>query len=216
MPLSSFKGEPPPRISAGLDFFDDLLGGGFVEGTLTFLGADPGFGKSRLMLLASSGIPVLYDAVEEAGQRIAERCEELDVDHSKISLWENDSLEALEAHLHDVGRAYCFCVLDSFSAMVRKSGEDEVEAAEALAEIARRTGMPILAIAHVTKDGNLRGNLAVEHAGDCTIMGWLDRERGVRCFETIKNRFGPVPVYHEAVLEREGFEVYQEEDEDDG
>lgn len=69
------------RINSGFDELDRVLGGGFVNGSLTLIGGEPGIGKSTLILQICNNIKVdgkvLYISGEESAEQIKIRADRL-------------------------------------------------------------------------------------------------------------------------------------------
>jgi len=189
------------RTSTGLSEFDRVLGGGLVPGGVVLLGGEPGVGKSTLLLqsasaLAESGRRVLYASGEESpaqlrlrGARLAVRSANLlvlaetDVDaiadaarHSQIDVLLVDSIQAVRC---------------SELTSVPGSVGQVRETAARLVALAKSTGLPVVLVGHVTKDGAIAGPRTLEHVVDTVIQFEGDRHHAHRILRALKNRFGP-------------------------
>ncbi len=81
----------PERMATGIAEFDRALGGGFVEGSATLIGGDPGIGKSTLLLQAAAkmalrGLAVAYVSGEEAADQVRLRARRLGLGNAPVQL----------------------------------------------------------------------------------------------------------------------------------
>src|SRR5258708_26009592 len=63
--------------------------------------------------------------------------------------------------------------------------------AQALVELAKRRGIAVLLVGHVTKDGAIAGPRVLEHMVDTVLYFEGERGHQFRILRTVKNRFGP-------------------------
>lgn len=188
-----------PR-SSGLPELDRVLGGGFVAGSVTLLGGEPGVGKSTLALQvarswAGDGTPVLYVSGEESAAQVQGRAARLGA--VPPSLWvlaeaDRASIEAAVAQL-----APALVVVDSVQTLIDPdlaSAAGSVvqvrEGAHRLVQVAKRSGAVLLFVGHVTKDGSLAGPRALEHVVDTVLAFDGDRRHALRLLRAVKHRFG--------------------------
>jgi len=188
------------RCTIGISELDRVLGGGFVPGSLTLLGGDPGIGKSTLMLqisssIAHSGRSVLYVNGEESAYQVKMRAERLGVDSAGIDVLSSTDLASILACARKQKPA--FMVIDSIQtiyknemssapgsvAQVRECGGD-------LMRFAKEMGIMIVIIGHVTKIGSIAGPKTLEHMVDTVLYFEGDRSEQYRIIRAIKNRFG--------------------------
>ncbi len=177
-----------------------MLGGGLVPGSLVLLGGSPGIGKSTLTgmalaNLAASGAKTLYVSGEESAAQVRLRAERLGEAALRVPALAETSLERVLAALEAERPAAC--VIDSIQTMhsAEMSGAPGSvgqvrEAATALAEVAKRAGIALLLVGHVTKEGSLAGPRVLEHLVDCVLQFEGERERTYRTLRALKNRFG--------------------------
>jgi DNA repair protein RadA/Sms len=208
---SSTRAEPRPypevaateltRTSTGLPEFDRVLGGGLVPGAVVLVGGEPGVGKSTLLLqsasaLAESGCTVLYVTGEESPAQLKLRGERLSVRSDRLLvLAETDVDAAIEA----ARRARAGVVLvDSIQAVrcaelssVPGSVGQVREAAARFVGLAKASGVPVVLVGHVTKDGSIAGPRTLEHVVDTVVQFEGDRHHAHRILRAQKNRFGP-------------------------
>lgn len=189
------------RCSTGLVELDRVLGGGLVAGGVVLVGGDPGIGKSTLLLqvadrLSRGGRPSLYVTGEESAYQVRLRAERLGVEAPDLYLLAETALERILAHAE--GLAPSVLVVDSIQ-MVGTSGLPSApgtvgqvrECAALLVGFAKRTGVPVVLIGHVTKDGSIAGPRVLEHVVDCVLYFEGERYSAYRLLRTVKNRFGP-------------------------
>ncbi|MDR0816033.1 MAG: DNA repair protein RadA [Desulfovibrio sp.] len=186
---------------SGLAALDRVLGKGLVPGAGILVGGEPGIGKSTLLLqvaglVAEQARPVLYATGEESLPQIKARAERLGLLDPHLTALATtrveDVLNALAA-----GR-YALLVLDSVQTMTSLEAEglpgnvSQVRAvATMLLETCRRTGVTLILVGHVTKDGVLAGPRLLEHAVDTVVSLEGDRRHTFRLLRVFKNRFGP-------------------------
>jgi DNA repair protein RadA/Sms len=192
---------PPARLIAGIGEFDRVLGGGLVAGSASLVGGDPGIGKSTLLLQAAAahaarGRSVLYISGEEAAAQIRLRAGRLGLGAAPVMLAAatdlGDILATLEAERPDVA------VIDSIQTMWMAGLESapgsvaQVRAvAHELVGLAKRRGMAVILVGHVTKEGQIAGPRLVEHMVDTVLYFEGERGHPFRLLRSVKNRFGP-------------------------
>lgn len=192
---------PLPRAKSGIDEFDRALGGGLVPASAILVGGDPGIGKSTLLLQASAsfarnGLKSIYISGEEAPSQIRMRAQRLGLSDAPVKLAAEtnlrDILTTLDAERPDVA------IIDSIQTM----WADHVEsapgsvsqvraAAHELTNFAKRRGISIILVGHVTKDGQIAGPRVIEHMVDTVLYFEGERGHQFRILRAVKNRFGP-------------------------
>ena len=194
------------RLSTGIAVVDELLGGGIVPGSLILLAGEPGIGKSTIVMqMAIAAAGVLYISGEESAEQVGLRLQRLDAQKkSDVQFVGTTDFEqvAIAIRTHPPTLA----IVDSVQTMRHPDVASEPgnvaqirAVANGLMELANQTGVPIIVIGHVTKDGSVAGPKTLEHLVDVVISlegERSDRLRFLRCF---KNRFGPTDEV--AVLE---------------
>ncbi len=188
------------RLSTGIGELDRVLGGGLVPGSLVLLGGSPGIGKSTLtnMVLGhlqQSGHRTLYVSGEESAEQVRLRAERLSGAALQVPvLAETDLDTILETIAAEAPQA---CVIDS----VQTLGAAELsgapgsvgqvrEVAARIMALAKASGVAVILVGHVTKDGALAGPRVLEHLVDCVLQFEGERERPYRELRALKNRFG--------------------------
>ncbi|MDD2315883.1 MAG: DNA repair protein RadA, partial [Desulfobacterales bacterium] len=187
-------------LETGIIEFDRVLGGGLVPGTLVLIGGDPGIGKSTLMLqalfgLSRAGRKALYVSGEESVRQLCMRSQRLSAgaaDLLVVSEIEVDAILAMAERLHpDV------LVVDSIQTLYSPeiasapgSVSQVRESTLRLMLAAKKTGMCVLLVGHVTKDGAIAGPRLLEHMVDTVLYFEGDRNHVFRILRAVKNRFG--------------------------
>ncbi|MHA4870766.1 DNA repair protein RadA [Duganella sp. PWIR1] len=190
-----------PRFGTGIEEFDRVLGGGLVGGGVVLIGGDPGIGKSTLLLQALANIShmkkVLYVSGEESGAQIALRAKRLAIDARDLKLQAEIQLEKILATLADLKPEVA--VIDSIQTVYSdalSSAPGSVaqvrECAAQLTRAAKQTGVTIILVGHVTKEGALAGPRVLEHIVDTVLYFEGDNHSSFRLVRAIKNRFGAV------------------------
>jgi DNA repair protein RadA/Sms len=199
--LSDVEAREEARVPTGVEEFDRVLGGGLVPGAVVLLGGDPGIGKSTLLLQALSAIgasrKVLYVTGEESPQQVALRAKRIGADARGVQVLPEINLEkiqsALAAEKPDVA------VIDSIQTLYSgqlQSAPGSVaqvrECAAQLTRIAKNTGVTIVLVGHVTKEGALAGPRVLEHMVDTVLYFEGDTHSSFRLIRAFKNRYGAV------------------------
>lgn len=199
MPLASVKVSEVQRTSTANGELDRVLGGGIVPGALILIGGEPGIGKSTLVLQMALSLPnqkVLYVSGEESAQQIklrAERIKTVTTDNCMVV--SDTSLDRLPSHIENCKPDVV--VIDSIQTMETErvdslpgSISQIKECTAVLMRIAKESGLPIILIGHINKDGQLAGPKVLEHMVDVVLQFEGDRNHMYRILRSIKNRFG--------------------------
>ena len=199
--LADIEAIDVPRFGTGIEEFDRVLGGGLVAGGVVLIGGDPGIGKSTLLLQALANMSraksVLYVSGEESGAQIALRAKRLAVDARDLKLQAEIQLEkilnTLAEHKPEVA------VIDSIQTVYSdalSSAPGSVaqvrECAAQLTRVAKQSGITVIMVGHVTKEGALAGPRVLEHIVDTVLYFEGDTHSSFRLVRAIKNRFGAV------------------------
>ncbi len=199
--LAEVKTGEEPRIATGIPELDRVLGGGLVPAGVVLLGGDPGIGKSTLLLQALAQLSgqhrTLYVSGEESVQQTALRARRLNVSTREVRLLAEIQLEKIEAALAHEKPAVA--VIDSIQTLYSdalQSAPGSVaqvrECAAQLTRHAKRSGVSLILVGHVTKEGALAGPRVLEHIVDTVLYFEGDTHSASRLIRAIKNRFGAV------------------------
>lgn len=188
------------RVPVPMEEFNRVLGGGLVPGSLVLLGGEPGIGKSTLVIevaaaLARSSSKVLYVSGEESARQIKMRADRLGLNAPDLFLLTETNLEHIFDHINRL--APQLVVIDS----IQTTFVDEVSAlpglvsqvracAVRLQSLAKSSGVSVLMIGHVTKDGSIAGPRVLEHIVDTVLYLEGDPFQQYRLLRSVKNRFG--------------------------
>ncbi|MDY3247642.1 MAG: DNA repair protein RadA [Prevotella sp.] len=190
-----------PRIDTHDTELNRVLGGGLVPGSIVLLGGEPGIGKSTLTLqtiLHMPDINILYVSGEESQHQIKMRAERIGggqctMDH--ITLLCETSLENIFACIKEVKPQ--LVIIDSIQTISTEDAESSPgsvtqirECASSLLRFAKTSGIPVILIGHITKEGSLAGPKTLEHIVDAVIQFEGDQHYMYRILRGIKNRFG--------------------------
>ncbi len=199
--LSEVAAREETRLATGVAEFDRVLGGGLVAGAVVLIGGDPGIGKSTLMLQAlctmGANHKVLYVSGEESAQQIALRARRLALDAAALHQIAEINLEKILSLLQAEKPAVA--VIDSIQTLyseVLQSAPGSVaqvrECAAQLTRLAKSSGITVILVGHVTKEGALAGPRVLEHIVDTVLYFEGDTHSSFRLIRAFKNRFGAV------------------------
>lgn len=197
--LSDISATDDPRIDMQDQELNRVLGGGLVPGSIVLLGGEPGIGKSTLTLQTMLRLRqrVLYVSGEESAHQLKMRAERLlgtEKSENFLLLCENQ-LETIFEHIKEVQPQ--LVVIDSIQTIMTEDVESSAgsiaqvrECAAALLRFAKSSGVPVILIGHITKEGTLAGPKILEHIVDTVIQFEGDQHHMYRILRAIKNRFG--------------------------
>ena len=203
IPISDLATEeaPPPRASSGIGELDRVLGGGLVPASAILVGGDPGIGKSTLLLQAAAsfartGLKCLYISGEEAAAQVRMRAQRLGLQSAPVGLGAETNLRDILTTL-DAERP-ALAIIDSIQTMWLDNVESAPgsvsqvrAAAHELVTFAKRKGVAVVIVGHVTKEGAIAGPRVLEHMVDTVLYFEGERGHQFRILRAVKNRFGP-------------------------
>jgi len=207
----------PDRMATGIAELDRALGGGFVEGSATLIGGDPGIGKSTLLLQAAAkvalrGLSVAYVSGEEAADQVRLRARRLGLGKAPVQLAAATSVRDILTTVGE-GAPPALLIIDSIQTMHSDLIEgapgtvSQVRAsAGELIRFAKERGTAVVLVGHVTKDGSIAGPRVLEHMVDTVLAFEGERSHQYRILRAVKNRFGGTDEIGVFAMQTEGLE----------
>ena len=198
MSLSEIDSSQENRVSLNNAEVDRILGGGLVEGSLVLIGGEPGIGKSTLSLqlpLNCPSLKTLYVTGEESAKQVKLRAARIGGDDSGCLIYSETMMENILAEARSIMPD--LMVVDSVQTMFSQNVESSPgsvtqirETAAMLLRFAKETGVPVILIGHITKEGSIAGPKVLEHIVDVVLQFEGDNRGSYRLLRSIKNRFG--------------------------
>jgi DNA repair protein RadA/Sms len=196
--LDNIKSDEQYRQKSGISELDRILGGGIVNGSLILLGGEPGVGKSTLALqlaLALKSRKILYVSGEESEEQISMRAKRLKSSNPQCYILTETELESILTHSENIKPG--LVIIDSIqtisTGMLESSAGSVTQVRECAAQLlkySKLTGIPVVLIGHITKDGTLAGPKVLEHIVDVVLYFEGDNNYVYRILRSVKNRFG--------------------------
>lgn len=199
--LSEIKTSTYGRISSGIEELNRVLGGGFVPGEVVLLAGEPGIGKSTLLLrLGINQTPeeeIIYVSGEESPEQIKSRAERLGVRGENILIMGETQVERIVEEARE-GNEKKILIVDSIQTL----WSEEIEGSpgsisqvkgctQKLIEVAKKSGIAVILIGQINKEGEIAGPMMLSHMVDCVLFLEGERFTELRLLRGIKNRFGP-------------------------
>ena len=198
MPLAEIDSTHEQRISLNNAEVDRILGGGMVQGSLVLIGGEPGIGKSTLSLqipLHCPDLKTLYVTGEESARQVKLRAGRIGGDDSNCLIYSETLMENILNEARKIMPD--LMVVDSVQTMFSQNVESSPgsvtqikETAAMLLRFAKETGVPVILIGHITKEGSIAGPKVLEHIVDVVLQFEGDNRGTYRLLRSIKNRFG--------------------------
>ena len=196
--LSGIEANESDRITTGIGEVDRILGGGMVRGSLILMGGEPGIGKSTLALqiaIASQDRKVLYVSGEESEGQVKLRAKRLPGRNDSCFIYNETEIESVISQAGVINPS--LLIIDSIQTLssgLLESSAGSVsqvrECAAMMLRYAKETGIPVILIGHITKDGSLAGPKVLEHIVDVVLQFEGDGNYVFRILRPVKNRFG--------------------------
>ena len=197
--LQDISAQDEPRINMNDDELNRVLGGGLVPGSIVLLGGEPGIGKSTLTLQTILHLPnkkVLYVSGEESAHQLKMRADRISTEqNNNVVILCETSLEHIFNQVLEVKPD--LLIIDSIQTIATNHVDSSPgsiaqvrECAALLLRLAKTSGIPILLIGHINKEGTLAGPKILEHMVDTVIQFEGDQHYMYRILRSIKNRFG--------------------------
>lgn len=188
-----------PRLRTSLVEVDDVLGGGFVAGSINLIAGQPGIGKSTLLLqianLLAGEHSILYISGEESAHQIGLRASRLNTSQAKLQIATSTVAEDVAATIQ--AGDYKLVIVDSIqtiacAAVASSAGSvaQITNSAQLITHAAKATGTAVILVGHVTKEGAIAGPKVLEHLVDVVLQLEGDRYGGFKILRAVKNRYG--------------------------
>ncbi|MDE6135727.1 MAG: DNA repair protein RadA [Muribaculaceae bacterium] len=187
-----------PRIVMPSAELNRVLGGGLVRGSIVLIGGEPGIGKSTLVLqnlLSIRNRRILYVSGEESATQLKLRADRIGRGSDNCFIVCETSLENIFAHIDEISPE--ILVVDSIQTIATDTLDSSAgsvsqvrECAASLLKFAKESGVPVLLIGHINKEGTIAGPKVLEHIVDAVLQFEGDRQYMYRLLRAIKNRFG--------------------------
>ncbi|AKK09715.1 DNA repair protein RadA [Corynebacterium testudinoris] len=206
MPITQINGAAATAVSSGIGELDRVLGSGVVPGSVVLMAGEPGVGKSTLLLEVASrwasqpdgdgkARTALYVTAEESAGQVRVRAGRTDALKDSLYLAAESNLDVVFGHVEQLKPS--LLIVDSVQTM-HAAGVEGVAGGvaqsravtAALTTLAKTSGIPVLLVGHVTKDGNVAGPRVLEHLVDVVLNFEGDRQSSLRMLRGMKNRFG--------------------------
>jgi len=216
IPITAINADHTRHYPTGVSELDRVLGGGVVPGSVTLLAGDPGVGKSTLLLevahrWAKGGRRALYVSGEESAGQIRMRAERTGCTHDEMYLAAESDVQTVLGHIDAVNPS--LVIVDSVQTMVSGEtdgvigGVTQVRAVTAaLTSAAKGSGVAMVLVGHVTKDGAIAGPRSLEHLVDVVLHFEGERNTALRMVRGVKNRFGAADEVGCFLLQDKGIE----------
>lgn len=196
--LRDISAEKEERLDMKDEELNRVLGGGLVRGSLVLIGGEPGIGKSTMILQTVLKLPelrVLYVSGEESSKQLKMRADRIDPDNQNCLILCETNLEQIFAHVENVKPD--LLVVDSIQTVFTENVESSPgsitqvrECSAAILKYAKESGVPVLLIGHINKEGSIAGPKVLEHIVDTVLQFEGDQHYMYRILRSIKNRFG--------------------------
>ena len=200
VPIHDIKQKELHRIDMPYTEFNRVLGGGLVPGSLVLLGGEPGIGKSTLILQSALNInkKVLYISGEESETQIKLRADRIGINNPQCLIYTEINIDKIIATIKATEPE--IVVIDSIQTTASTditSSPGTVSqirlCAQKLQEYAKQSGVPIIIIGHINKDGDIAGPMSLEHIVDVVVQFEGDNNHFYRLLRPKKNRIFPPP-----------------------
>jgi len=213
--FNKIEQEQSKRKEIGISEVDRVFGGGVVPGSLILFAGEPGIGKSTLLTQISDSVArnnnaVLYISGEESASQVKDRFVRLACELKNIKFVGDTNLEKIISAIREMKPD--FVIVDSiqtiYSSLIpSESGSvTQIRACTAkFMELSKETGISIILVGHITKDGNVAGPKTLEHMVDVVVYLETDNTQMYRMMRTTKNRFGSTNEIGIFEMKKDGF-----------
>ena len=195
--FSAIKPLDNRRVPTGMFEFDRVLGGGMVKGSVVLVTGEPGVGKSTLLLQGLKNLATLYISGEESAEQVKDRADRLKLQLSSFLFSDTLQVEGIVNGIESMKQKPDVVVIDSIQTIYSNDVDSPPgtvtqlrEATAKLIRLAKETGIPIIIVGHVTKEGDIAGPKTLEHMVDAVLYFEGERISNFRVLRANKNRFG--------------------------
>jgi len=195
--LSELNASEMERLQTSMKEFNLVCGGGIVPGSVILIGGEPGIGKSTIALQLTTNIKTLYIAGEESPLQIKNRADRLNIKGDNVILSSAVSVEDISSVVQKE-KPQCL-IVDSIQTIYTEKNAGIAgsitqlrDSASELSRVAKESGIPVILIGHITKEGSIAGPKVLEHLVDTVLYFEGDFTRDYRILRAFKNRFGSV------------------------
>lgn len=196
--LRDITSEEESRIDLKDEELNRVLGGGLVKGSLVLIGGEPGIGKSTLVLqtvLGLNNLKTLYVSGEESSRQLKLRADRIAHENPECFILSETNLEQIFVQARNVQPD--LLIIDSIQTIYTELVESSPgsvsqvrECSAAILKYAKESGVPVLLIGHINKEGSIAGPKVLEHIVDTVLQFEGDQHYMYRILRSIKNRFG--------------------------
>ena len=200
VPITEVEVDDEPRLRLAWDEINRVLGGGFVKGSLVLVGGEPGVGKSTLLMHAALQVSarhgaVLYASAEESARQVRMRASRLGALSPQLLMLAENDVDVVIQAIEQARPA--LAVVDSIQTVYDPAVDSAPgsvtqvrEATGRLMRTAKESGVPVVLVGHVTKEGAIAGPRVLEHMVDTVLYLEGERRLDFRILRSTKNRFG--------------------------
>ncbi len=199
--LSEVQPSSFSRLSSGIGEFDRVLGGGFVPGQVIIIAGEPGVGKSTILTQISrqlSDKKILYVCGEESVSQIKLRAQRMGYEADNLLMFAETDVFAVTQAMQD-NAGLDLVIIDSIQTLTTSELNSAAGSigqvrgcTQLVTNAAKRLGIPVILVGHITKQGAVAGPKVLEHIVDTVLYLEGDSQHLFRVLRTSKNRFGPV------------------------
>ncbi len=196
--VSAIETTDDARIRMPSAELNRVLGGGLVPGSIILIGGEPGIGKSTLVLqniLSIKSRTILYVSGEESARQIKMRADRIGRPSDNVFIVCETSLQSIMDHIEAIDPG--LVIVDSIQTIASDELESVAgsvsqvrECASQLLKYAKESGVPVILVGHITKEGSIAGPKVLEHIVDAVLQFEGDSQHFYRLLRAIKNRFG--------------------------
>ena len=188
------------RLPTGIADLDAVLGGGILPAGVMLLAGQPGIGKSTLLMQVAAHVAeqssVLYVSGEESASQVKLRA-------TRLGATSGDDLQFVASTSADDIAAtirsgqYKLVIIDSIQTLILEeiasapgTVSQITNSSNVIIRAAKASGVAVILVGHVTKEGSIAGPKVLEHLVDVVLQFEGDRYGGFKVVRAVKNRYG--------------------------